>query len=261
MANLISTALSIVVIQEREIVNPNIFEVAEQILSRNSSILRNLLNSNHDDLIGGLNDDYEELNDGMPEEGTDYLDTISRIDDQLSALVSGLTNLLRIQQQQILALSEESNVHWWLFRRINNRSSEKNSGKEDVSAFEIVLDLMKQTSLFPWAHTAKDIIESALSLRDDPAKEISVKDAILGGSQSDLEKVIKPAKQEIISGICPLIEAICFRMDNLDDIAMWVGPHKKIYGPMLERKVSLNKFAYQLFRELSFVNYLSGYGS
>lgn len=262
--NIAMGALWVLSFQEIDVVYPRIFDYSEDRFIDTSRKLRSVSEKDIELNYTHINDHLglfrEFAFDDSPDEHNPHGDPTITLSSQVGILGEEILAILKNQQAMINALSEESNVHWWLFRGVINQSGKHFSKVEDLVALPtITLDLLELVKLFPWANSIQSIITKAIDSTKKSKKKYSLADFVRSVPKDIRSRILEIGDGDATSGLCSIRQALALFHEDVDG-SIWENLHKRTYGPVLKEEIDLSRIAYRLFCELSFSRLLESYG-
>jgi len=230
-------------LEEKSIINPDIFEDINNYLVKEAIRERELSSLNFDNIdrvIKKTTQETKEIN-------------VEKTFDEVKSRFAEIKKVFKgfIENQDILA--EESNIHWWLFngfsRLLNVPMTELNVRE---APFIYALELADLTQYITPPVSTKDFFHKLLAEKQkEEDNEQLLKDVV----NQFIEKYPQIGKKESLGAICPLTMACNYRLE-LEDNEAWIKKYNSDNSINIESKVSCLDLSYQFYIENLLLNNL-----
>ncbi|HCO68738.1 MAG TPA: hypothetical protein DIT04_13415, partial [Dysgonomonas sp.] len=230
-------------LEEKNIINPDIFEDINSYLAEEAIRERELSDLKFDNIDRAIKKTSQETKEINVEK---TFDEIKSRFSEIKRIFKGI-----IENQDIIA--EESDIHWWLF---NGFSRLLNIPMTDLNIkeapFIYALELANLTQYITPPVSAKEFFHKLLAekQKDEDDKQF-VKDVV----NQFIEKYPQIGKKESLGAICPLTMACNYRID-LEDNQAWIKKYFSENSINMELKVSCLDLSYQFYIENLLLNNL-----
>jgi hypothetical protein len=168
---------------------------------------------------------------------------------------NSIQNSLKSIKQNFVALSEESNVLWWLFGSYSTTLKKSfNKLTAELLSIIIAFELNNLTKSLPGMGGVEGIIHRALSSVEYESGSMHTIDVIIDSIKGyeDNVKILLPDDHSEIQFFTPFLFGIKCHSEHAG--IEWKTVYKKHVDLDLETKVVYDNFSFQLYKELAFIN-------
>jgi hypothetical protein len=220
-------------LQEKKLINTDIIEDVENFLALKSISIREQTKKEAQTIS------FEAATDSTAVK-------LSSANDQLKILIAFLNESLI---KRIEVLEEESNIHWWLFRRFSNDKGESIEKLDYKSAPLIISkELADLTTLIPGPVNAEQLLAKMLLENSGEEKEFSIKDSINELDRVYREKLMSNNDNNKSGNTTPLVHAIAKSIEVTDKTS-WVSAFENSSAIKAAMKVKRSEIALQFYYE------------
>jgi hypothetical protein len=177
--------------------------------------------------------------------------------ESIKEVMGALSKNSQAQKNELSALKEESNIHWWLFRNMNNYRNGSFSAIEPADVpFVTAIDLVNLTTLSPMQINYLQFLKK--SIGDNVSSGNSNKSfrAFVEGAKIDLKEKLGAVAPHEPQNLCPVNFA--FQKNNeSDNQAGWNTPFEKTCKISVDQETTAINIAEQTYLEQLLIRELS----
>ena len=152
-------------------------------------------------------------------------------------------------RHKVKVLSEESQIHWWLFRS-HSAVLDKPFGslRKDIAPLALAYDLYLITEMVPGPSNSSQFLRKAFSVVPDVEGTVySIKD-VVDALYRDLRDEIEKIDWELFGNLCPLVFGVHKAMESAGDSG-WTKVFENLVGIKADISVSAVEMATQFYSE------------